>query len=172
MLELLLLSPEGWASILEGSAAVETHFSRKPADGFCEMYGTGDITQSYFAKLLAPGAANPWLHGFIVLHQESQLIIGGCGFKGPPDKDGVVEIGYGITPAFEGKGHATASARLLIAFAAKHPEVRTVMAHTLPTESASTRVLTKCGFTKVGEEIDPDDGLVWRWELAHSSVLG
>ena len=31
-------------------------------------------------------------------------------------------------------------------------------------EIASTRVLTKCGFSRIGEVIDPDDGLVWRWE--------
>ena len=30
--------------------------------------------------------------------------------------------------------------------------------------NASTRVLTKCGFRHVGEVMDPEDGLVWRWE--------
>lgn len=29
---------------------------------------------------------------------------------------------------------------------------------------ASTRVLTKCGFAFIGEVIDPEDGLVLRWE--------
>ncbi len=32
-------------------------------------------------------------------------------------------------------------------------------------ENASTRVLTKCKFKWVGEVMDPEDGLVWRWEL-------
>ena len=39
-----------------------------------------------------------------------------------------------------------------------------VRAHTLPQPSASTRVLTKCGFRHIGAVIDPEDGLVWRWE--------
>jgi RimJ/RimL family protein N-acetyltransferase len=26
------------------------------------------------------------------------------------------------------------------------------------------RVLAKCGFQHIGEVIDPEDGLVWRWE--------
>jgi RimJ/RimL family protein N-acetyltransferase len=30
--------------------------------------------------------------------------------------------------------------------------------------NASARVLAKCGFRRVGEVIDPEDGLVWRWE--------
>jgi hypothetical protein len=28
----------------------------------------------------------------------------------------------------------------------------------------SERVLTKCGFERIGEVIDPEDGLVCRWE--------
>jgi hypothetical protein len=43
-------------------------------------------------------------------------------------------------------------------------KVRRVCAHTLPEENASTGVLTKCGFRKTGELMDPDDGLVWRRE--------
>ncbi len=163
-LELIPLSPEGWAALLTGPAAVAAHFGLVPADGFCEMYGTGDITQAYFAKLLAPGPTDPWLHGFLLRHLESQLLVGGCAFKGTPTADGVVEIAYGIVPAFRGQGFATLAAQMLIAFAQADAHVRTVMAHTLPEISASTRVLTKCGFTKVGDEIDPDDGPVWRWE--------
>lgn len=41
---------------------------------------------------------------------------------------------------------------------------RRTRAHTLPERNASTRVLEKCGFTLVGEVVDPDDGVVWRWE--------
>jgi RimJ/RimL family protein N-acetyltransferase len=39
-----------------------------------------------------------------------------------------------------------------------------VRAHTLPERNASTRILEKCGFTFRGEILDPEDGLVWRWE--------
>jgi GNAT superfamily N-acetyltransferase len=161
---LVPLSPEGWAAVLAGPDAVAEHFGRPPADGFCDMYATGDITQSYFAKLLAPGPADPWLHGFLLLHAETQLLVGGCAFKGPPNDDGEVEIAYGVVPSFERKGIATEAARLLVAFAEKDARVRLVMAHTLPEVNASGGVLTKCGFTKVGDVIDPDDGPVWRWE--------
>jgi [ribosomal protein S5]-alanine N-acetyltransferase len=30
-------------------------------------------------------------------------------------------------------------------------------------------VLTKCRFERVGEVVDPEDGLVWRWELRPSN---
>jgi [ribosomal protein S5]-alanine N-acetyltransferase len=41
-----------------------------------------------------------------------------------------------------------------------------VRAHTRPTPNASTPVLTKCWFARVGDVVDPEDGPVWRWERA------
>jgi hypothetical protein len=38
------------------------------------------------------------------------------------------------------------------------------IAHTLPEENASTRALRRNGFLFAGEVMDPEDGLVWRWE--------
>ncbi|QDU57336.1 GNAT family N-acetyltransferase [Aeoliella mucimassa] len=106
-----------------------------------------------------------WVLGFTVRLTDSQQEIGQCGFKGPPDQEGVVEIAYTIDDEQQGKGYATEIAMRLTEFAFREPDVHLVCAHTLPEQNASTRVLTKCGFTKVGESIDPEDGLVWRWEI-------
>lgn len=67
-------------------------------------------------------------------------------------------------PQFAGQGYATEAATALVRFALASGQVRLVRAHTLPVANASTRVLLKCGFRHVGEVIDPEDGLVWRWE--------
>jgi RimJ/RimL family protein N-acetyltransferase len=75
-----------------------------------------------------------------------------------------VEISYGIDPDHRGKGYATEAAAGLTSYAFGDPRVRVVRAHTFEKENASTRVLTKCGFRYIGEVIDPEDGLVWRWE--------
>ena len=90
-------------------------------------------------------------------------MVGEGGFKGPP-RDGVVEIAYGTAPAHRGKGYATQTAAALVQYALEFGEVSLVLAHTLPDSTASQRVLTKCGFQRVGEVIDPEDGLVWRFE--------
>ena len=45
---------------------------------------------------------------------------------------------------------------------------RIVRAHTRPENVASVRVLAACGFKLLGEVIDPEDGLVQRWELVPS----
>ena len=48
---------------------------------------------------------------------------------------------------------------------ARRAGLRVVVARTLATENASTRVLTRCGFTRTAEPADPDEGPVWLWEL-------
>ena len=63
---------------------------------------------------------------------------------------------------------ATAMAKELIQKAQQSPESPTVIAHTLPEKNASGRVLTKAGMQFMGEVQDPEDGLVWRWQLPKS----
>ena len=98
------------------------------------------------------------------------MVVGNAGFKGPPDDEGVVEIAYAIVPGSEGKGYATEATGELICFALSDPQVCIIRAHTLPTVNASTWVLTKNGFANIGEVIDPEDGLVWRWERTKEQV--
>ncbi len=123
-----------------------------------------EVSAAWLALLDGSRPADPWIHGFALVHRDSGIVVGRCGFKGPPDADGVVEIAYGMNPEHEGKGYATEAAGALVSFAFRHGQVRVVRAHTLPEANASTRVLTKCGFQRIGEVIDPEDGLVWRWE--------
>ena len=84
--------------------------------------------------------------------------------RGPPAADGVVEITYGVVPDYQGKGYATEAAQALAVWAFSSGQVRVVRAHTFAEANASARVLTKCGFMKIGEVVDREDGLVWRWE--------
>ena len=93
-------------------------------------------------------------------------LVGSCAFKAPPTDQGEVEIAYFTYPPFEGRGYATAMASKLIELAGASEAIGRVIAHTLPTPSASTRVLEKVGMTFVGEVMDPEDGPVWRWQIA------
>jgi len=123
------------------------------------------ISADWLRLLEASTEPSPWIHGFRMVRKDNGDVIGNCSFKGPP-KDGMVEIAYGVSPEVEGKGYATEAARALTDFARASTEVRIIRAHTLPTGAASQRVLEKCGYINVGEVIDPDDGLVWRFEWA------
>lgn len=87
-----------------------------------------------------------------------------CGYRDPPDSEGAVEIAYGLEPEYRGRGYATEAAMALIDFAFSNGQAELVRAHTRAEHDASTRVLSRCGFQCVGEVVDPEDGLVWRWE--------
>jgi len=122
------------------------------------------VSADWLARLGALTSPDPWTLGFSLVHRDSETVVGSAGFKGPPTADGVVEIAYGINPDHQGRGYATEAAQALTTYAFSSGKVRLVRAHTRPEPNASTRVLAKCGFRRVGEVIDPEDGLVWRWE--------
>lgn len=126
------------------------------------------LSADWLARLEASAEADPWVHGFSVVHRATGEAIGTAAFKGPPC-DGMVEIAYAIEPEQQGQGYATEAAAALTEFAFASGQVSIVRAHTLPEPNASTRVLTKCGFQFLGEATDPEDGPVWRWEKPRAS---
>ena len=129
-----------------------------------------EVSPQWLARVRASTAPDPWLHGFTIVARATEEIVGSCGYKGPPDSDGIVEIAYGIHSPFRGRGYATEAARALTTFAFRSGQVKVVRAHTKPEGDASARVLAKCGFQSVGEVQDPEDGLVCRWELRWPDV--
>jgi RimJ/RimL family protein N-acetyltransferase len=100
---------------------------------------------------------------FFAYERQTRRIVGACGFKAQPSPDGKVEIAYFTFPGFEGQGFATGMANALVVRALASIDVAEVIAHTLPQEGASTRVLEKLAFLRAGERVDPEDGPVWRW---------
>ncbi|HZZ36539.1 MAG TPA: GNAT family N-acetyltransferase [Caulobacteraceae bacterium] len=94
-------------------------------------------------------------------------VVGLCGYKGPPDADGVVEIGYGVAPERRRLGYATRAVAELIKHARRDHRVSSLVAETATTNVPSQRVVEANGFTMAGRGADPDDGemMVWRLEL-------
>jgi RimJ/RimL family protein N-acetyltransferase len=122
------------------------------------------VSSDWLARLNASASPDPFVHSFSLVRKDSGHVIGQCGFKGPPDADGVLEIAYGVSADQEGNGFATEAAQALRDFALTFEQVQTVIAHTLPAANASQRILAKCGFKHVGEITDPEDGIVSRFE--------
>jgi [ribosomal protein S5]-alanine N-acetyltransferase len=123
-----------------------------------------ELSQDWLARVVAATAMDPWVLGFTLVHRSTGDVIGTCGFKAPPDADGMVEIAYGVTTEHQNRGYATEAAAALVTFAFGSGQVRVVRAHTIASGNASTRVLARCGFRSTGQVIDPEDGPVWRWE--------
>jgi ribosomal-protein-alanine N-acetyltransferase len=157
-------TPEQLLALRDGVSVFEARIGLRAGDGLGDFFGSGEVSEQWLERLRTATAPDPWVFGFAVIHRDDQQVVGLASFKGPPDDDGIVEIAYGIVPAYQRRGFATEAATALVAFALERVDVRTIRAHTMPDGDASMRVLAKSGFQLVGEVIDPEDGRVCRWE--------
>lgn len=128
------------------------------------QFGT-DIFRFVLEKIKKNPEEQIWWAWFPV-HKDSNSLIGTCGFKGPPNADAELEIGYEIAPDFRNRGLATEIAIALVEFARKQKQAKRVIAHTLADDPISAAVLKKVGFQFSSEFEDPEDGRLKRWELA------
>jgi len=171
-LRLVAHSPAHLRALMEGREAYERSFGIPAAEGFGDFLrnGAAEASPDWLTRLHTATVADPWIDGFALVHIASNIVIGSASFKGPPDRDGVVEVAYGVVPSQQGRGYATEATRALVAYAFADNRVTIVRAHTLPWNDASGRVLTKCGFMRVGQLTDPEDGPVWRWEIPRAAA--
>lgn len=139
-------------------------FAAALAPGFGGDEGPArEILEQTCALLTRDPRPDPW--GSYVVHLDGQPT-GVCAFKSAPNPEGEVEIAYMTFPAFERRGHATRTIAALVAVA--EASGAAPIAHTLPEENPSNRALRRNGFVHAGEVMDPEDGLVWRWEKARA----
>ncbi|HEX5910170.1 MAG TPA: GNAT family N-acetyltransferase, partial [Thermoleophilaceae bacterium] len=128
-----------------------------------DALGTGVVPGwTTFTGALEHATPGPWGTHLFLAGDPAELV-GWGGFKGPP-VDGVVELGYEIAEARQGRGLATAAVRAMLAQAFGAPEVQEVIAHTLAERNASNRVLEKAGFA-FAREAEEDGQAVWRFSL-------
>jgi len=152
------LSSERLALELESTETVLARIAAMPPADQAE------VSPHWLARLRASPKPSPWTHGFAIVERATGTVVGSCGFKGPPDADGVVEIAYALAPEHRGRGYAREAACALTDYALGAGGARCVRAHTRTDNAASVRVLVACGFTFLGEVVDPEDGLVQQWE--------
>jgi ribosomal-protein-alanine N-acetyltransferase len=98
---------------------------------------------------------DPAEHGWSIWYllskkHEPPQVLGICGFKGKPDAQGSVEIGYSILKQFRVQGYATEAVGRLVVWAFSHQNVREVAAETLPHLTQSIHVMEKNGLSFSG----------------------
>lgn len=104
---------------------------------------------------------HPWSTYWLIVIAQPTFGAGMAGFKGAPDANGSVEIGYGIDPLYQGKGYMTESVRALVQWAFQHPECREVTARgVLKSNLASQHVLVN-----VGMQLYAGDELTTSWRI-------
>jgi RimJ/RimL family protein N-acetyltransferase len=80
-----------------------------------------------------------------ILLADTGLVIGGIGFKAPPNAAGRVEVGYGIVPEYQGRGLATEALKALLDAVSDDPAIALVIAEVEDENVASRRVAEKVG---------------------------
>jgi ribosomal-protein-alanine N-acetyltransferase len=97
-----------------------------------------------------------WLAWYAVrIDNNYSILCGSIGFKGPPDKRGMVEIGYSVLPEFQGQGLATEMVAAIVQWAKHQPQVKRIEAETNTNNKASIRVLEKNSFICTGVGVEP-----------------
>lgn len=113
-----------------------------------------DAMQFFLDKAYQGGAEATGWYGWYAIRQplenNSALLVGSVGYFGPPNSDGVVEIGYSVIPEECGKGYATEMVRAIMDRAWHDERVHLVVAEAHETNIASLKVLEHCGFVALG----------------------
>ncbi len=161
-LRLIPCDTEILKSAIQGNEILAKKINVTVQDNWTE-FGVGALQYSLDKLTESEEEKNWWT--FFPIHKQDNKLIGSGGYKGKPSTDGTVELGYEITPDYRNRGLATEMTKGLIENAFSDERVKSIIAHTLGIINPSTKILQKCGFEKVEEINDPDDGLIWKWEL-------
>lgn len=92
-----------------------------------------------------------WYTNWEIILKSTSCSVGGIGFSGLPNNEGITEIGYAIDKKFRGKGIATEAIDLLISWASQDKDLKKVKAETMQDNVASQKVLLKNNFVKMRE---------------------
>lgn len=97
---------------------------------------------------------------WLMVGPATNRVMGDLGFKGPPDADGQVEIGYGILPEHRRQGYAFEAVQALVDWAFRERSVSAVLAECLDDNIGSIRILEKLGM----ERLTPEGNML-KWVL-------
>jgi RimJ/RimL family protein N-acetyltransferase len=100
--------------------------------------------------------------------EASPLAVGVGGYKGAPDEQGSVEIGYSVVPERRRRGYAREAVDGWLAHAFADDRVTRVLAHTLVDLTPSIAVLRSAGFAFNGPGTDPSEPTAVQYVLTRA----
>ena len=114
----------------------------------------------FIIKDLERNGKSTGFEGWMIVLEGNRTIIGDIGFKGTPDENGDVEIGYGIIDEEQGKGYGFEATKAMVDWAFSQDKVKSVKADCFINNIPSIRILEKVGMN----ETKRDDQLIY-WEI-------
>ena len=156
--EVLQLDAGALRGLADGDLAAADRTSPVPLTPYLAGTECRGVWEVRARQILEDPPSAAWITG-IVWDSDRRLAVGRAGYHGPPDDDGMVEVGYSIDPQVRRQGYARAALRALVGRAAREPGVTTVRATVSPDNTASRDLVLSEGFVAVGEQMDEEDGL-------------
>lgn len=83
---------------------------------------------------------------WIIVKKDSHEIVGGTGFLGDPDENGMIEIGFATNKSHRRKGYCVEAAQKLINWALSQETVNRITARCEHDNLGSQKTLEKLGF--------------------------
>jgi len=163
--EILQLDAAALRALADGDQAAAERTSPVPLSPYLAGPECRRVWAIRAVQVIEDPPAAAWVTG-IVWDPERQLAVGRAGYHGPPDSEGMVEVGYSIDPQYRRRGYARAALLALLARAAADPGVRTFRATISPDNVASRDLVLAHGLVVTGEQEDDEDGLEIIYEVA------
>ena len=137
---------------------------------------TGGITQKSwpdFKKEYLYNCINQeikWKDIYSVILKDTDKYIGYCGFQYCNTLEGI-EILYGYSSKYWGKGYAFEAAQALLSYGFMELGFENILAAVNPKNPASEAILHKIGMKFIGNIEWPDQGVVKKYGLSHEQFL-
>jgi len=108
-----------------------------------------------------------WLARAMVQRRDPlKPMIGHIGFHGPP-REGALEVGYTVFEPYRRRGYAQEAIRGLMVWAFNEQGISRFIVSISPDNAPSLALADKFGFKRAGEQVDPEDGLEYVFELQY-----
>ena len=158
------LSPDTLAALAAADLATAAELTGLPLTPYVISDERIGVWRRRARQVVDVPADLPWVTGLLVDDVTGE-VVGGAGFHAAPDAEGMVEVGYGVDPAYRRRGYARAALLHMVDRARAHPDVRVLRATVSPTNAASLGLVAQLPFVEVGEQWDDEDGLEIIFEL-------
>lgn len=158
-LRIIPLTIEQFEKFLEGTEQVEMELNLEPSNESLDEHTQFAMEELY--KIALNNKKNYlWYTNWQIILKEENKYIGSACFMKKPDKNGIVEIGYGINSDYQNKGYMTEALHSILDWAFEQKNVTCIIAETDKCNIQSHKVLQKCGMIEYKE----DEKSIW-WKL-------
>lgn len=158
------LPAEAIIALADGDLAGANAASPVPLTAWAVSEGSVRTWQFRAVQAIQTPEDLPWITG-VLWDDSEEVAVGLSGFHAAPDDDGMVEVGYGVDPAYRRRGYARAALEIAIERSRSEPDVRTLRATISPDNEASLALIRQYPFVHNGEQWDEEDGVELIFEL-------